>query len=165
MKFLNKKQKSFSLIGVMFAAQIMAVAILAFVSATTRMIINSRLDKNKIIATGLAQEGIEILRNIRDNNFAAGAIDWKNGLNCGGGGCQVEYDNTSLVAFLAPNTVKYDDTNFYSTHSTGDTKFSRTVGLFDGGDFMQIGCHVHWTDFGQNYLVALDTEIWNWQKP
>ena len=49
--------------------------------------------KNKIIAINLAQEGLEVVRNIRDNNWLEGkrsSINWNDGL--GSGNYRVEYD-------------------------------------------------------------------------
>jgi len=64
-----KKQNGFSLIEVLAAVFVLAIGMLAVVGLQTKTIITSFENRDSIIASGLAQEGVELVRNIRDNNI------------------------------------------------------------------------------------------------
>jgi len=133
---------------------------LAVISLTTRVMIISRTDKNKIIATGLAQEGIEIVRNIRDNNFLLGNY-FKTGI--GSGSSQVQYNSNNLLS-LASDVIKYDDINFYTMNTAGaqDTKFERYVNVLSyvgAESYLEIISAVKWIEFGKTYRISLRTEL------
>jgi len=57
----------FSLLGVLIAFFIMTVGILGILSLYAYSISASSMNKTKLVAVNLAQEGIEIVRNIRDS--------------------------------------------------------------------------------------------------
>ena len=74
-KFLNfKKQKKngFSLLEVLVAITVLTVGLVGVVGLINYNISISRTSPEKIIAVNLAQEGIEVVRNIRDSNWLAG---------------------------------------------------------------------------------------------
>lgn len=161
----NDNKKSFSIIGVVIAMQILVIGILAIISLASSAMMLAKTESNKIIAMGLAQEGMEIVRNIRDGNFLTGA-NWKASLD-DGASYEVRYDVPALYS-LASSVIKYDDTNFYSTISLNDTRFSRIIdmasGNDDGGEFINPKCTVSWSDSGKNYSVVLESKLYDWQK-
>jgi prepilin-type N-terminal cleavage/methylation domain-containing protein len=79
-KIVNKKKytgtekdsisskKGFSLIEVLFALLILTVGISAILVLMTSNIKNSIIAKNQIVASELAQEGVELVKNLKDNN-------------------------------------------------------------------------------------------------
>jgi len=56
----------------MLAAFVLSVAMIAAINLLIVSFSNSAKSRDRVIASMLAQEGIEIVRNIRDNNWAAG---------------------------------------------------------------------------------------------
>ncbi|MDO8529622.1 MAG: dockerin type I domain-containing protein [bacterium] len=66
----TSKARGFSLIEVMIACFVLTVGILAMIDLMAISIRNSIGARDQIIASELAQEGMELVRNIRDNNFA-----------------------------------------------------------------------------------------------
>ena len=66
----NKKtKKGFSLIEVLVSLTILTLGIASISMLMLSNIKNSQEAKNQIVAMGLAQEGIEIVRNMKDNNL------------------------------------------------------------------------------------------------
>jgi prepilin-type N-terminal cleavage/methylation domain-containing protein len=61
-------KKGFSLIEVLFSLMILSVGLSALALLMASNIQNSINSRDQIIASGLAQEGIEIIRNLKDNN-------------------------------------------------------------------------------------------------
>lgn len=63
----NKLNKAFTLVETLVAIAIFSVSILGLMSVLASSISSTNYAKQKAIATYLAQEGIECVRNMRDN--------------------------------------------------------------------------------------------------
>lgn len=76
----NSSQRGFTLIETLIALALILMALVGPVSLIVRGIYSFSSSKNKIIAVNLAQEGIELVRLIREDNVACdsinGAADW-----------------------------------------------------------------------------------------
>src|SRR3989344_7536362 len=72
-KFALCGQRGFTLIETLVALVLITVAMgPVFILATSSVNVASRIEHN-LIASNLAQEGIEVIRNIRDTNWTGGA--------------------------------------------------------------------------------------------
>jgi prepilin-type N-terminal cleavage/methylation domain-containing protein len=67
---LQKQNSGFSIIEVMIAIFIFAMAMASIFMVINSTLSTNNLNKNQIIASNLAREQIEIIRNLRDNNYA-----------------------------------------------------------------------------------------------
>ncbi|MBW6440415.1 hypothetical protein K0B03_00020 [Patescibacteria group bacterium] len=74
------KKNGFSLIEIIFSIGILTITIVSVISLLIFNLKTEITNKNKVIAIYLAQEGIEIVREVRDNNWLAGD-DWLNGIS------------------------------------------------------------------------------------
>lgn len=74
---INKR--GFSLLEVMIAIAILLVGVISILSLITSTINVNRLAQNKFIAAMLAQEGLELVHNRRDNNWHQN-LTWNNNL-------------------------------------------------------------------------------------
>jgi Tfp pilus assembly protein PilV len=70
-----KNRKGFSINEVMISMFVMSVGIVTVIGLFSKGFINSQLDRDRIVAAGLAQEGVELVKNVRDNSFARGSSD------------------------------------------------------------------------------------------
>lgn len=68
----GKKFPGFSIGEVILSAAVITIGILATLSLLSGSRANERGSRDYIVGAQLAQEGAEIVRNIRDNNFASG---------------------------------------------------------------------------------------------
>jgi prepilin-type N-terminal cleavage/methylation domain-containing protein len=66
----RKNKKGFSFVEVMTAVFILTVGIIAALSLFSSQLTQLLNSRNQVIAGLLAQENMEIVRNIRDNNWA-----------------------------------------------------------------------------------------------
>jgi prepilin-type N-terminal cleavage/methylation domain-containing protein len=73
---INKNEKGFSLLEVIFAMAIITSGILSIMSLFSSNLRAEENNKNKLIATYLAQEGIEVVRQARDNIWFGGDNDF-----------------------------------------------------------------------------------------
>ena len=71
-KYQQKTFKGFSLGEVLLAAFVLTAGLLSLTALMASSLRNSFETRDAIIATELAQEGVELVRNVRDNDFAVG---------------------------------------------------------------------------------------------
>jgi hypothetical protein len=72
MTFKNYNRTGLSLIEVLVAASIFIIGLMAMLSASVALLSATRFSKNYLIATGLAREAVEIVKNKRDENYLLG---------------------------------------------------------------------------------------------
>ncbi len=70
---INNTKKGFSLIEVIVAVAIIVMVVFSATSLLVSIIRSNKDNVNTLIAYGLAQEGLEAVRNIRDSNWLLGA--------------------------------------------------------------------------------------------
>ncbi|MCX6798231.1 MAG: prepilin-type N-terminal cleavage/methylation domain-containing protein, partial [Candidatus Falkowbacteria bacterium] len=68
-KFLKKNRPGFSLLEIMAILFIIAVGMVGMLSLIVQNIQTERVNRGNLIACQLAQEGIELIRQVRDNNW------------------------------------------------------------------------------------------------
>jgi len=68
----NKNPKGFSLVEGMVAIFIVGFVMVGFMAVMGKTFKRTTYERDYIVASNLAQEGIEVVRNIRDNNLKNG---------------------------------------------------------------------------------------------
>jgi|SRR3989344_809529 len=116
-------RKGFTLIEV-----IVSIAIISLVSVGITFAISSSLSvagriKNSLVASGLSQEGLEIVRNIRDKDWHSGAVF---GTSLPSGQYLVDWNSQSLL-FFSDTFLKKDSSGLYNYVSGQDTIFKRKI--------------------------------------
>jgi len=103
--------KGITLIETIVAVTILAVAIAGPMTLAASSLRATRDARSELIATHLAEEGVEIVHNIRDNNVTNNPLpgSWLANIlpNCGGFGCVVDVTafDPATVATPAAGTV------------------------------------------------------------
>ncbi len=72
----RKIRRGFSVLEVLIAVFVTSVGLTAVLALLTGSLKTSLDNRDALVAAGLAQEGIELIQNIRDNNIAAGRADF-----------------------------------------------------------------------------------------
>lgn len=159
------KSDGFTLVEVLVAVFILGVAL----TATSYLIIvniqNANAIRNNIIASGLLQEGVEIVRNIRDrdwhlgNSFGASVPDgtWRN-----------QWDSLSLLPGLGFDfPLKRDPASGLYGYDTGtDTFFHRTLEIYTivPGVEKRVDVTVSWVERGGvTKSLRAETHLYNWR--
>jgi len=170
----KKGSKAFSLMEIIVAIGVIMTFLVGAITLISYSITGIRIGKSRIIAMALAQEGLEIVRNIRDNNWLNNkreATNWRDGL--GSGHYRVQYDQTNLFS-PSSDRLKVDSKGFYYYEDQGYRSGSVTVSFrrdinieYIPGDDSQIKITstITWEESGRNYTFSTETRLFNWLEP
>jgi type II secretory pathway pseudopilin PulG len=152
----------FTLLETTIAIAILTSSILMVYTAIVRVISYSYNNQNQLIASYLAQEGIEVVRNIRDTNWIEGAATWKEGLEAGT--YRVQYDSSSLLSNqVIPLNI--DASGFYSYETGDNSSFTRTIVISKPNstdeDILRIVSEVSWPK-DNGHPVSAEEFFYNW---
>ncbi len=159
-------KKSFSLIETIVAISILTIGILGISFLISSQIASVLFSENKLIAAYLAQEGIEIVRNIRDESWLNGK-DWDSNINLDGATTtKLDYKSSEIpdtsLSSCAP--LKFDGNDLYNCSSGNDTPFTRKIFVSKSGDKMKIRVTVFWQERGKVHQYSVTGELYNWRK-
>src|SRR3989338_10729475 len=76
MKLKISNNSGISILEVVVAILIITIGLVGFLSLVIQNIRVQYIDKNVLIASGLAQEGLELVRNVRDLNWLTPGNSW-----------------------------------------------------------------------------------------
>ena len=160
-----KKKKSFTIIEAIIAIFILVTGILTILSLISYFTSITSISTQKLIAAYLAQEGIEIVRNIRDGNLLkiqkGENINWDEGLLSGD--WQVDYNDTSLSPYTDSSFLNLEPNGFYGYESGIPTNFKRKITLEKNDDVLKIIVEVSWKERGRLHSLNAQENIYNWQ--
>jgi len=132
------RERGFSFVEVIISIFIIVVGIVATITLLGKSMKESLDSRDQVIAGLLAQEGIELVRNIRDNNWAnwaTSAVSFDH--ITAGDNCRIDKNDnypTDLICEY-PNTedlaLKIDSNGMYSHTGTTATKFYRKLNIVD----------------------------------
>ncbi len=180
--FIKQKniKKGFTLVETLIAISIFSVSVIALMSFLSQNISNAGYAKRRMIATYLAQEGIESVRNMRDtyvfysgttsndwNKFKAQLSPCNLGNECGFNNAIYSDDpNYVFKCSSNPNSCKlFLNNGNYNTNSIGsDSGYSRTIRMdVISADEVRIYSAVSWTQVGGfPHSVTLTENLFNW---
>jgi len=155
--FYSKNGAGFTLLEVLVALSVLIMGLLASVSLLTKTSSLNTVISDRLIASHLAQEGIELVRNLIDNNILAGEI-WNHGLSAGN--YQIDYNDGRLYDFNERpfQPLKFDG-SLYSYDSGQPTKFKRKIRIFyNGNDEMVVQSIVTWQSHRIKGDISLTVE-------
>ena len=162
--------KGFTLIEVLAAMFIMVMGALGVFGLISRTVAFNSSVNSQLIASYLTQEGLEIVRNIRDANFLkihkipGWAGQWNDGLTSCAAGCGADYNDSALGSFQ--NTFLKFSNGFYTYDAGTDTIFTRKITIDSATtDLLKIAVDVSWQDKGNTRTVRGATELYNWLTP
>jgi len=157
----NNFQKGFTLVETLVSLVILSVVIVPILSLSSIVAgVNISIQDN-LVASGLAQEGVEVVRAIRDTNwFNDRVFDY--GLS--DGAYRVEWNSTTLLG-LNSNPALNLDNGLYAYLSGTPSKFSRaiTITKINTGE-LRVVSNVTWTGRGGvNKSINAESHLFNWK--
>lgn len=162
-----KKAQGFTLIEVITILFIVSLALVGILSLVVQSLNSQSYNKNNLIAYQLAQEGIELIRHVRDSNWRANQA-WNNNLGAGEAVYYMDYLDTAPHPLTSPgqNILRLDSAGFYSHDPSGTPSgFSRTmkVDSINAGHALILVVEIAWLDHDRNYFYDLDTYLYDWR--
>jgi prepilin-type N-terminal cleavage/methylation domain-containing protein len=150
--------KAFTLIEVLIAITVITLGIVGFYAAITRVVSLTLSNSSRFVASRLAQEGVELVSNIRDTSWIKGT-NWDSGLT--NGDYRVQYDKDTLLTYSgAPLKINSDD--FYNYDSGSPTKFTRKVTISHiSSDEIKVKVQITWS--GKGSPLEVEEHLYNWK--
>lgn len=166
-------QKSFTLIETIIAISLLVVGVLVIYGSSARIIYQVGENTIHFTASYLAQEGVEVVRNIRDGNWieanASGqTISWDDEL--ADGTYYVQYNSAELIPETVDNipNMEVNDSSHYGYQALGlggtgieTTNFKRVITLDHiEADVIQVKSEISWRDGS----ITAEEFLYNWNK-
>ena len=150
----QKHKKGFSLIEVMLATFLVSAGLTAVMALLSVGIKGTSDSKDQVVGSFLAQEGVELVRNIRDTNWLGGEESFM-GLSNG----DYKIDPESSLSSTSDFGLNFYQ-NFYRHTGNGEeTKFSRKIEIEGSDDQKIITSLVIWgDDFPESSKCNLSTK-------
>lgn len=192
-KIQNSNEGGFSLLEAMLSIFILLMGITAAMSLVSGGVRGLTLSKNRLIATNLAQEGLEIIHNVRDNNWLNSKNEptpppWNDWTGSGSAtGCPkvtpctgyVYWSSNDLIAQPEPSLLKWNAiTNHYAYDGAVGVAFSRIITIVDDPDgegvpTVRVQATVGWGDAGsctiggvnssKQYCIQVEERLYKWR--
>ena len=160
MIFQSKRNKGFTLLEVILAIFVIMVGIAGTLGLIQQGISYTQLSSSRLTANYLAQEGIEIVRNIRDANWLKMST-WSDGIPSGD--WEADYKTQNLTRSYAGTPLNIDSNGFYSYFSGSPTKFKRKITVAKDTDILKISVQVEWQERGRDNQVTVQENLYNWR--
>ncbi len=173
MKISNFKD-GFTFIELLIVVAIILIAFVGVFILLNKVIYVSKVSVHKLTASMLAQEGIEITRNIRETNWVQEKA-WNEGLSSGD--YIAQYDSLSLQSFedkfliLNPRVVLYGyDEELDSELGIVESLFKRRITISDNPDGdpqtedIAIVSEVTWDERGRPQSILLEDRLYDWRS-
>lgn len=163
--------KGFTLIELLITITVISVGIFGAYIAIQQAINTIDYARSRLTAAFLAQEGVEIIKNIRDTNLLQAGVVWNEGLTAG------EYETDYQdVEYLSPSLstctgcdysslqfLKKSDGDFYQYSSGQETRYKRKVLLEDiDPEHLRATITVYWKTRTGHEDVQLVQELYKW---
>jgi prepilin-type N-terminal cleavage/methylation domain-containing protein len=165
----ESRQKGFTLLETLVAVSILIIVILGPLSLAIVSMSLSFVSQNQLVASYLGQEGVELVRNRRDNNLIIGA-NWLQGLSpCSTlNGCYMDAvsSNVTNCGSNCP-PLKYNEGSSipYSYQGGENTIFVRIIKITPlGSDEARIDVIVSWPERKTGTkTTTIQENIFNWK--
>jgi len=167
--FFKDKKNGFSMIEVIVSLFIISTALTGVMTLISHTVSSSGASASRLAAAELAQEGIEVVKNIRDLNFDANGWDDCYSTYVGTNDYLIQYNDTALRPFISEYPLRFDSlSGLYGYDAGADTPYKRRITLSknpSGSDENEIlvTVQVTWTEKGRSNALTVEDRIWNWR--
>ncbi|MCK5319886.1 hypothetical protein KAJ61_00670 [Candidatus Parcubacteria bacterium] len=180
MHIFKINNKGFSILEASVVMGVVSIGLLGVFSLVLQNIQVQKVNKNMLVASMLAQEGLELVRNIRDDNWIAiPVVDWD--LDIAGwanNDFAIDYTmaliNANGIGDVLARLYKNSVNNFYTHTADGNTatQYYRLI-IVDGidasspadgiTDYYKIKSHIQWNENNVLKDYIAETHLYNWR--
>jgi Tfp pilus assembly protein PilV len=169
-----KLEKGFTIIETLVAITILMVAIVGPLTVAYKGLAAAVYARDQMIGSYLAQDAMEYIKNMRDNNLLLGQ-PWLNGLSLclstGGGTCRIDTITGEVNSCLIGSTCSRlnledtSDSGYTHTAAGSPSQFSRVVLITpstnNGGNEATVRVTVAWKNGTVNNNVVIENRLFN----
>jgi prepilin-type N-terminal cleavage/methylation domain-containing protein len=162
--YIQKTHQAFTLLEMLFAVIIFSFALVSLIGITGKGVVATITAKNQLTAQYLAEELIEVARNVRDSNYVTGSA-WLDGIEIctESEPCGVDYSGKPVL--MDGRETLFENEGVFG--STGNpSPFSRELYFKPFGSDSNQGeliSTVRWQEKGVERKFELKTYIADWQ--
>ncbi len=160
----RRPHNGYLLIESMIAITIVLVGLLGIFALLSRSLSLNRVVADRFVAAYLAAEGVEIVKNIADNNVLS-ARPWNSGLQ--NGDYEVDYRSDDLETHQGRQISFNSQSGSYGYGEPNPTNFQRLIRIESSsdGEELIIKSKVNWvTRGGGRFEINLEDHLFNWQQ-
>lgn len=158
---LNIQNKGFTLVETLVALAVISTALMGVSSLIIANIFNARAVQHNLVAGNLVQEGLEVVRAIRDN-------DWLSGNNFGDalpdGLYRVQWNDLALRPIDINPELRLDKAVGVYSYDSGDpTGYKRTIVIEQISSVeIKILTIVEWENRGRAGRLEAESHLFDW---
>ena len=165
----NIKNKGFTMVETLVAVAILMISIAGPLTIAQKGLTAAIYARDQVIASFLAQDAMEFLKNVRDNNIILG-LSFLDGMRLclTGNRCTVDTTPLAISPIAGANDTKlYNDDAGYKTSGINATQFSRNFYLKNINpatglaNEATIVVEVAWSNGTVQNIVSLEDQIFN----
>ncbi len=163
---MKKDQKintgaGFTLIEALVALVILSISIVPALILSSNLSEIASVAKNNLIAANLAQEGVEVVRAIRDTNWFNG-VAFNTGL--ANGVYRTEWNSDALLSLGTNPPLKLGN-GLYNYSVGQDTVFKRTITLTNiGAAELKVVSDITWTERRDRVKnIQVESRLFDWK--
>ena len=170
---MSHDSKGQTLVEAMVALGVITAGLLALFALISSSIGAQRVVGDRITATYLAAEGIEIVKNFIDTNAlrVAFGCTWSGGTGCielRTGAYEIDYASDALLPDQGLFLLRDSATGLYGYSFAGaaeTTPFTRrvTIAFSPDGEEMRVNSLVRWKSRGGEYDINVEDHFYNWR--
>lgn len=173
----DKKNKvAFSLIEVMVVIAVLSLGMLSIASLVRQSVKAENISKTRLLSQELAQEGIEMMRRVRDNNFIEAGFggsspDWLAGMEVGNS-YKIAFlmDEPELVNSISEARLQIINNGYYIgfyTHDSSypDSNFYRKIdveAVLGEPEAVRLVSTVMWKEGSYDASYSVEAKLYDW---
>lgn len=166
----RRREKGITLVEALVAISIVLLATTGPIVRIKESLVNTQYAQDQMVASYLAQEGIEVIRAIRDSNWIAEVSSFETINQCFNATCTVDATEqlanslSSCGELLCP-PLEYSGGVYHQRGSSNPSKFIRTVEVSAiNQDEIQVVVSVQWdTRPGKSQSIQVTEHLFDFQ--
>ncbi|MDO8574970.1 MAG: prepilin-type N-terminal cleavage/methylation domain-containing protein [bacterium] len=157
----NTNNNGFTLIETIVAVGIIVIGLVSALTLITNSLFYVSNIGDRLIAANLTAEGLEVARNIRDNNWLQN-LSWNSGMP--DGDYQASYNSITLLPY-GGNPLLFDNgSGLYSYSSGASTLYGRKISISNLSSYeIRVISTVTWQRRGVTYSSSAEGHLFNWK--
>ena len=153
--------KGFTLLETIVAIGVIVIGLISALTLITTSLFYVSNIQDRLVATNLVAEGLEVARNIRDNNWLQN-LSWNNGL--ASSDYQASYNSVSLSPYSGNPLLFDSSTGLYNYTSGSATAYVRKISIANLSSYeIRIISTVTWQRRSITYSSSAEDHLFNWK--